>query len=124
MKRAHEELAVWQESIELVKMVYRVSSCFPKEELYGLTSQVRRAAVSVPANIAEGAARGSRREFHQFLIIARGSLSEVETLVHISRELGLMPADDEDELRGVAARVSALLAGLLGSLRRSEEGKR
>jgi len=72
-------LKAWQEAMELVKEIYRVTRDFPKEEIYGLVSQMRRAAVSIPSNISEGAARGGDREFIQFLIIARGSLSELET---------------------------------------------
>ena len=88
--RRHHELQVWREAIELVEEAYRLTSAFPREELYGLTSQMRRAAVSVPSNIAEGAARQSEREFLQFLIIARGSLSELETQVLIAEKLGYM----------------------------------
>ncbi|PJC75307.1 MAG: hypothetical protein CO012_03670 [Syntrophobacterales bacterium CG_4_8_14_3_um_filter_49_14] len=77
--RKHYELKAWQEAMELVKEIYRVTRDFPKEEIYGLVSQMRRAAVSIPSNISEGAARGGDREFIQFLIIARGSLSELET---------------------------------------------
>jgi four helix bundle protein len=74
-------------AIQLVKLIYTTTASFPKEEMYGLTSQMRRAAVPVPSNIAEGAARGGTREFVQFLTMARGSLSELETQVLIAREL-------------------------------------
>ena len=76
--------------MELVKEIYRVTRDFPKEEIYGLVSQMRHAAVSIPSNISEGAARGGDREFIQFLIIARGSLSEFETQLLISHDLGYM----------------------------------
>jgi four helix bundle protein len=79
MKRRHHDLQVWMEGMSLAKDVYAATASFPKEEIYGLTSQMRRAAVSLPSNIAEGAARGSKKEFLQFLVIARGSLMELET---------------------------------------------
>ena len=79
LKRKHHSLLVWQEAMELVQEIYNVTALFPKEEVYALTNQMRRAAVSVPSNIAEGAARTGKKEFLQFLSIARGSLSELET---------------------------------------------
>ena len=85
--RKHHELKAWQEAMELVKEIYRLTREFPKEEIYGLVSQMRRAAVSIPSNISEGAARGGDKEFIQFLIIARGSLSELETQLLISHDL-------------------------------------
>ena len=112
--RKHHKLLAWQESIKLVKQVYEISSHYPKEELYGLTSQMRRAAVSVPSNIAEGAARDSSTEFARFLVISRGSLSELETQLLIAKELGY---DQNDKLFEQIDRVFALLGGLLRSVR-------
>ena len=114
--RKHHELRVWQDGIALVKLVYEHTASYPKAELFGLTSQMRRAAVSIPANIAEGAARSTSKEFVQFLTIARGSLSELETLVVISRELGYLKADVELD--------NALQKqfGALGSLIKVERG--
>ncbi len=86
--RPHYRLEAWKEAMALVKMVYERTRGFPREELYGLTNQIRRAAVSVPSNIAEGAARTSKKEFVQFLSVARGSLSELETQLLISVDLG------------------------------------
>jgi four helix bundle protein len=83
----HKKLDAWNESIKLVKEIYKISSKFPKEELYGLTNQIRRAAVSISSNIAEGAARQSDREMIQFLYVALGSLAEVETQMIIAVEL-------------------------------------
>jgi len=81
---------VWKRSMDLVETIYKVSTQFPKEEIYGLTSQIRRSAVSVPSNIAEGAARKSDKEFIQFISIAMGSLSEVETQYQLSVRLGFI----------------------------------
>lgn len=83
-------MAVWQDGIQLVKTIYESTTRLPNDERYGLTAQMGRAAVSIPSNIAEGAARGSDREFAKFLLIARGSLSELETQLTIARELGYL----------------------------------
>ena len=86
--KSHKDLKVWQESMSLVILIYKVSEDFPKHEIYGLSSQIRRAAVSIPSNIAEGAGRKGENEFKRFLYIALGSLSEVETQLEISKRLG------------------------------------
>jgi four helix bundle protein len=83
----HKELSVWKESVRMVTDIYGITKKFPIEEKFGLTNQIRRAAVSVPSNIAEGAARSSNKEFKQFLYIALGSLSELETQLIISNNL-------------------------------------
>jgi len=108
--RPHYNLVAWKESMALVKAVYLASQNFPKEEIYGLTSQMRRAAVSIPSNLAEGAARFGEREFAHFLSIARGSLSELETQLLIAVELGylLQPAP----VFPLLDRVSKLITGL------------
>ena len=85
--RNHKDLKVWEKSIDLAEEIYKITKNFPKEELYGITSQIRRAAVSISANIAEGAARNSNKEFIQFLYIALGSLSELETELIISKRV-------------------------------------
>jgi four helix bundle protein len=100
----------------LVLDVYRCTQAFPKIETYGLTSQLRRAAVSVPSNIAEGQARLSTGEFRQFLWNARGSLVEVETQIIIAQELGYLDQRESEKLLGVAAEVGRILNGLLASL--------
>jgi len=84
----HKDLQVWQEGLDLVEQVYHLTKLFPSTEIYGLCSQMRRAAVSVPSNIAEGAARRGEKEFIQFLYVALGSLSELETQCFIARRLG------------------------------------
>ncbi len=86
--RTHKDLEIWQKGIELVEKIYKLTSSFPKEESYGIISQMRRAAVSYPSNIAEGAARSSRKEFIQFVYVSLGTLSELETQVIISLRLG------------------------------------
>ena len=94
----HKDLDIWKIGIELVAEVYRATGEFPREEVYGITSQLRRAAVSIPSNIAEGAARTSRKEFLQYLYIALGSLAELETQVVISQRLRLLQEDIHAEL--------------------------
>ena len=86
----HKDLDIWKLGIELVEQVYKHTAQFPQAEVYGLTSQMRRAAVSVPSNISEGAARGGKKEFIQFLYVALGSLAELETQTIISRKLGYL----------------------------------
>ena len=124
MKRAHTELEAWRQGIVLVTALYEATGSFPAEERYGLTSQIRRAAVSIPANIAEGAARGTKKEFLRYLIIARGSISELETLLKIAKEVGIL---SEQQLRDLDRRcnlVSSRLSGLITSVRKKRTTKR
>ena len=113
MRRAHHKLRAWQSSIALVKTIYGITSKFPREEAFGLTAQMRRAAVSVPSNIAEGAARSSKKEFAHFLVIARGSLSEIETQLEIAKQLGYLVEEQETEQQ--VDQIFALLGGLIRS---------
>ena len=117
MSHSYKDLIVWQKSKSFASEVYRVTLAFPKCELYGLTSQLRRAAVSVPSNIAEGQGRLTRGEFQQFLGHARGSLLEVETQLAIAVDLNYLSSDDYKVLEQQIAEVSRLLNGLLESLR-------
>ena len=114
MKKGFRELIVWQKAMEMVTEVYRQTKSFPKEEVYGLTSQLRRAAVSVPSNIAEGQGRLTAGEFRQFLGNAKGSLAEVETQLMIARNLGYLA--DPQPLLKQTSEVARLLNGLLRSL--------
>lgn len=93
MIQSHKDLVVYQLSMELVIDIYRITKAFPKEELYGLTAQIKRACVSVPSNIAEGAGRKGKTEFIRFLYIAMGSLSEVDTQLEIANRLSFCAAD-------------------------------
>jgi four helix bundle protein len=109
----YEDLKVWRRAMDLVLSVYRCTSSFPKQEVYGLTSQMRRSAVSVPSNIAEGKGRHSRKELVQFLFHARGSLLELRTQITISRELGFLRDDEGQTLVGHVDEVGRLLNGLI-----------
>ena len=110
----HRKLLAWQEGIRLVKLAYGETAKFPKSELFGLTSQIRRSAVSIPANIAEGAGRNSSRELAQFLGIASGSRAELDTHLEIAMQLGFIQGDSE--LFSQLARVAKLLVGLRRSI--------
>jgi len=103
----HKDLDVWKLGIQIVKDIYAVTAKFPQGEMYGLTSQLRRAAVSVPANIAEGAARNGKKEFIQFLYVGLGSLSEIETLLIISEDLNFI-ASNELRTKIVSLRMKLL----------------
>ena len=92
--RTHRDLDVWKEGIELVVKIYEIVQNFPKEEKYGLVDQIKRSAISIPSNIAEGAARNSKKEFLQFLHISLGSVSELETQLIIANRLGFLNNDE------------------------------
>ena len=110
--RGHRDLVAWQKAMELVKEIYRATRTFPREEVYGLTSQLRRAAISVPSNLAEGHGRSSRKEFHLFIGHARGSLLEIETQLEIARDLGYLAASDAARLLARASEVARMVNGL------------
>src|SRR5580700_5134193 len=116
--QSYRDLVVWKKSMTLVLDVYRSTQAFPKPETYGLVAQLRRAAVSIPSNIAEGQARLSTAEFKQSLGHARGSLMEVETYILLGRELGYLEHDQSEKLLSAAAEVGRILNGLLNSLGR------
>jgi four helix bundle protein len=121
--RSYKDLVAWQKSMDLVTAVYRVSQGFPKEEIFGLVSQIRRAAVSVPSNIAEGHARTSRKEFQYFLSNARGSLAELETQLTIAHQLAYIDETGINQLLDRLGEVGRILNGLLASLKRSSKSK-
>jgi four helix bundle protein len=114
----YRELVVWQKAVVLVTEVYRATSSFPKTEIYALTSQIHRAAVSIPSNIAEGQGRNSTRDFLNFLSVAKGSLMELETQLTIARQLGYLEEPHENHLLGFTAEVSRMLSGLRSSLKK------
>jgi len=114
--RPHHKLEAWNKALELVTDVYKQTEAFPKEERYGLTSQIRRAAVSIPANIAEGAARFSQREFAHFLSNAQGSASELETELIISHRLGYLDERSFSQLIEQLERIGRLITGLSKSV--------
>jgi len=113
MLRPHKGLDVWNEAMALTTRIYAVTEAFPKSEVFGLASQMRRAGVSVPSNIAEGAARSSTREFLQFLNVAGGSLSELDTQIEIAMRLGFVSAEQKEELDGMTDSIASKLAGLI-----------
>ena len=109
MGRPHEKLEAWREAMRLVRTVYGITRTFPREELFGLVAQMRRAAVSVPSNIAEGSARAGRKELAQFLNMAEGSLSELETQLLIAADLGYL--EPKGEIFDLLERVARLISG-------------
>jgi|WetSurMetagenome_2_1015567.scaffolds.fasta_scaffold1496321_1 four helix bundle protein len=114
--KTHKDLDVWKDSIELVVKTYQVTYNYPKEELYGLTSQIRRAAVSVPANISEGSARNYSKEFVRFLRIAQASLSEFETLLEICFRLNYLEKEIFQSIQGRVCKLNAQLSGLIKAI--------
>jgi four helix bundle protein len=116
VRRKHHDLLAWQQGIVLVKAVYRLTQRFPQSELYALTSQMRRAAVSVPSNIAEGMGRNSTKELLQFLMIARGSLSELDTYMVLAKELEY--SKDTDDIETTIDRLFGLIGGLINAHRK------
>ena len=114
--RPHRKLDVWKKSMLLAKDIYSATSSFPKSEEYGLTSQLRRAAVSVPSNLAEGAARRGNKEFRQFINIAQGSLSELDTQLDLANMLGYLDQQLHKRLVSEVTDISKMLFGLAKSV--------
>jgi len=119
MAASYRDLVAWQKSVAFVTDIYRATSYFPKHELFGLTSQLQRAVVSVPSNIAEGQARFSKPEFRHFLRNAKGSLAEVETQLVICKNLGHLNEDESSKLLSKVDELGRILSGLLSSLEKS-----
>ncbi|MGP2493094.1 four helix bundle protein [Mesorhizobium sp. PUT5] len=118
--RDYRDLVVWKEAMDIAELVYLRTRGFPREEAFGMTSQMRRAAASVPANIAEGFGRAQRGAFIQFLRIAQGSLKELETHAALCTRVGLLPAESHTELNALCDRLGRRLVSLVRSLDRSD----
>ena len=116
MSSSYRDLRVWQKSMDLAEHVYRVTEAFPRAEIYGLTSQLRRAAVSIPSNIAEGQGRTSKGEFRLFLGNARGSLLEVETQLMLATRMAYLNGGDLSSILEECATIGSMLNGLLASV--------
>ncbi len=112
MDKPHKKLDVWNLSMDLARTIYRVTAHYPGEEKFGLVSQMRRAAVSIPSNLAEGAARSSDNEFRHFLSIARSSLSELDTQLDLSLQLGFITEKVRSEIDALLTRIDKMLYGL------------
>ena len=117
---SYRDLVVWQRAMQLCRAIYSATASFPREERFGLTSQMRRAAVSIASNIAEGQGRLSASEFRRFLGIARGSLRELETQLLIATDLGYLPRQASDRCVDLMDEVSRMLNALITSISRSQ----
>ncbi|MEQ1438078.1 four helix bundle protein [Fontimonas sp. SYSU GA230001] len=113
----YEKLVAWQKAMELARLCYSLSEAFPSDERFGLTAQLRRAATSIPSNIAEGQGRVTKGEFKQFLGNARGSLFEIETQMYLASSMGFVTQAHRDQFFELSAEVARLLNGLITSLR-------
>ncbi len=119
--KSHKDLIVWQKSIEFVLNIYKITKLFPHEELYGITSQIRRASVSISSNIAEGAARKGKKEFIQFLYISLGSVSELETQIIIAHGLEYIDSETENLFQMELKAIRNMILGLIKQLNLKED---
>jgi len=119
--KTHKDLNVWNKSLEFVTEIYRLTKTFPKSEIYGLVNQLRRASVSVPSNISEGAARQSKKEFVQFLYISLGSAVEIETQLIISKNLGYIKDKDYKYFITDLVKIRKMLLGLIKSCQNANQ---
>ena len=115
--KTYKELIVWQKAINLVSMIYNNTKYFPKEEIYGLTNQIRRAAISIPSNIAEGFGRNSKKDFKRFLQISIGSVFEVQTQLEISKNLQYLFEENYKMIFDATREIEAMLASLIRKLK-------
>jgi four helix bundle protein len=122
-EKAHKKLVLWHKAVHLVVSVYGLTRRFPVGERFGLAAQMQRAAVSIPSNVAEGAARRGRKEYHQFVYTARGSLSELDTQVEIAGQLGYLTPCESANLQAELDEVSRLLNGVIAYLSRDNGPK-
>lgn len=117
MIKSYKELTVWQKSLDLAKKIYKITDKFPKSEIYGLTSQIRRAAVSIPSNLAEGFVRSHTKEFAQFTAIAFGSGAELETQLLLAKGLDYIKEGEFQELDGLINEIMKMLNALITKLK-------
>ena len=117
---SYRDLVVWQKSMEMVRLIYQLTNTFPKEELYSLTSQVRRSAVSIPSNIAEGYGRQHRLEYIRFLQIARGSLFELQTQMELAIMIGYLKREELITVDLLSVEIEKMLNSLIGKLTASK----
>ena len=120
--QSHRDLIAYQKAYQLTLEVYQATRQFPASELYGMVSQMRRSAVSIPCNIAEGYERGHRKEYVHFLRIARGSCSELETLLSLSKDIGYLGSQEYEMLNGLQDEAARLLRRLITSLSTTSGG--
>jgi len=111
--QTHKDLKVWQESRNLVKEIYNLTAKFPKDEIYSLTAQIKRSVISIPSNIAEGAARDSNKEYIHFLYISLGSIAELDTQLIIARDLDFISQKDFEEVSSRLDDIAKMLMGLI-----------
>ena len=121
MGRNFRNIKAWQHADSLAVSVYSKTKSFPREELYGITSQLRRASVSVPTNIAEGANREHNKEYLNFLYVARGSIAEIEYLLHLSKQLGYLNDDEYKKLENLRKEAAKTLHGLINAVKQDVE---
>lgn len=117
MVKTHKDLDVYKKSVDFVTVIYKVTADFPKNEIYGLTSQIRRAAVSIPSNIAEGSARNHQNEFRQFLYVSLSSAAEIDTQILIAYKLGYLTIEQKQQLDNELSSISRMLQGLIKSIK-------
>lgn len=113
---SYKDLIVWQKSMELVQIIYALTESFPKTEIYGLTSQMRRCAISIPSNIAEGSRRGTRKDFRNFLLNSYGSGAELETQLEIAKRLTFINESKLEEIEGLLGQIMRMLNKLVNNL--------
>jgi len=123
LEKPHKKLDVWQTAMKAATMIYKLTDRFPEEEKFGLVTQMRRAGVSIPCNISEGAARQGKKEFKNFLSMAQGSLSELDTQLELTILLGYLSEDEVKEVDSQLSRVDKMLTGLIRSLQKNSELK-
>lgn len=114
--QSHEDLIVWQKAVELSVLLYKLTDTFPQREMYGISAQMRRAAVSVPSNIAEGRRRGTTKDFAHFLRIAHGSIAELETQLLISRKLAFCDNESMNNIQSLITEISKMLHAIIRKL--------